>query len=68
MLLYLHDGSHMFWQNNAILRDQLGSFLNYFNVNMAGGKSWNVLYRPMCQRVMHRSVMEHYQVHTAFLG
>jgi hypothetical protein len=39
MLLYLHDGSYMFRQNNAILREQLGSFLSYFNVNMVGSKS-----------------------------
>jgi hypothetical protein len=47
MLLYLHDGSYMFRQNNVILREQLGSFLSYFNVNTVGGKSWNVWYRPM---------------------
>jgi hypothetical protein len=64
MLLYLHDGSYMLWQNNAILREQLGSFLSYLNVNMVGGKSWNVWYMPMCQRIMQRTVMEHYQVHT----
>jgi hypothetical protein len=39
MLLYLHDGSYMFQQNNAILRARLGSFLSYFNVSMVGGKS-----------------------------
>jgi hypothetical protein len=49
MLLYLHDGSCIFHQTNAILSEQLGSFVNYFNVNMVGGKSWNVQYRPMCQ-------------------
>jgi hypothetical protein len=38
MLLYLHDGYYMFRQNNAILREQLGSFLNYFNVSMVGVK------------------------------
>jgi hypothetical protein len=42
MLLYLHDGSYMFQQNGAILREQIGSFLSYFNVNMVGGKSWNI--------------------------
>jgi hypothetical protein len=65
MLLYLHDGSYMFRQNNAILREQLGYFLSYFNINMAGGKSWNVRYRPTCQRVRQRNVMEHCQMHTA---
>jgi hypothetical protein len=34
MLLSLHDGSYMFRQNNAILREQLGSFLSYFSVSM----------------------------------
>jgi hypothetical protein len=29
----------MFRQNNAILREQLGSFLSYFNVSVVGGKS-----------------------------
>jgi hypothetical protein len=38
MLLYSQDGSYMFRQNNAILREQLDSFLSYFNVNMVGGK------------------------------
>jgi hypothetical protein len=38
MLLYLHDGSYMFRQGNAILRGQLGSFLSYFNINVVGGK------------------------------
>jgi hypothetical protein len=65
MPLYLHEGSYMYRQNDAILREQLGSFLSYFNVNMIGGKSWNVWYRLMCQRVIQRTVMEHYQVHTA---
>jgi hypothetical protein len=65
MVLYLRDGSYMFRQNNAILREQLGFFLSYFNVNMVGGKSWNVWYKHMCQRVMQRTMMEHYQVHTA---
>jgi hypothetical protein len=55
----------MFRQNNAIFKKQLGYFLSYFNVNMVGGKSWNVWYRPMYQRVMQRTVIEHYQVHTA---
>jgi ABC-type long-subunit fatty acid transport system fused permease/ATPase subunit len=63
MLLYLHDGPCMFWQNNAILREQLGSFLSYFNVSMVEGKSWNVWYRPVCRRIMHQTVMEHKQVH-----
>jgi hypothetical protein len=31
MLLYLNDGSYIFRQNNAILREQLGSFLSDFN-------------------------------------
>jgi hypothetical protein len=39
MLMYLHDGSYMFRQNSAILREQLGSFLSDFKVNMLGGKS-----------------------------
>jgi hypothetical protein len=39
ILLYLHNGSYMFRQNNAILREQLGSFLSYFNANMVEGKS-----------------------------
>jgi predicted nucleic acid-binding Zn finger protein len=39
MLLYLRDGPYMFRENNAILREQLGSFLSYFNVIMLGGKS-----------------------------
>jgi hypothetical protein len=39
MLLYLHDGPYMFRENNAIIREQLGSFLSYFNVSMVGGKS-----------------------------
>jgi hypothetical protein len=38
MLLYLHDGSYMFRQNNTILKEQLGFFLSYFTVNMVGGK------------------------------
>jgi hypothetical protein len=38
MLLYLRDGSYMFWRNNAILREQLSSFPSYFKVNMVGGK------------------------------
>jgi hypothetical protein len=37
--MYLHDISYTFRQNNAILREQLGSFLSYFNVNTVGGKS-----------------------------
>jgi hypothetical protein len=37
MLLYLHDGCYMVLQNIAILTEQLGSFLSYFNVNMVGG-------------------------------
>jgi hypothetical protein len=41
MLLCLHDGSYMFHQNNAVVREQLGSFPSYFSVNMIGGKSWN---------------------------
>jgi hypothetical protein len=53
----------MFQQNNVILMVQLGSFLSYFNVNIVGGKSWNILYRPMSQQVMQRTVVEHYQVH-----
>jgi hypothetical protein len=64
MLIYLHDGLHMFRQKSAILREHLGSFLSYFSVSMVGGKSWNVWYRPMCQRVMQRSAMGHYQVHS----
>jgi hypothetical protein len=56
MLLYLHDGSYMFRQNNAILREQLDSFLSYFNVSMVAGKLWNVRYKPMCQHVMQRTV------------
>jgi hypothetical protein len=63
MLLYLHDGSYMFRQYSAILRAQLGSFMSYFNVDMVGGKSWNLRYRPMCPRVMQRTVMEHQLVH-----
>jgi hypothetical protein len=51
MFLYLHEGSYMFRQNNAILGEQLGSFLSYFNVNMVGGKSWNVWYR-ICTGVL----------------
>jgi hypothetical protein len=39
MLLYSHDGSYMFRQNNGILREQLDSFLSYFNVSIIGGKS-----------------------------
>jgi hypothetical protein len=39
MLLYLHEGSYMFRQDNAYLREQLGSFLSYFNFSMIGGKS-----------------------------
>jgi hypothetical protein len=66
MLLYLYDGFYIFRQNNAILMEQLGSFLSCFNVNTVGGESWNVWYRPVCQRVMQRTVMEHYQVHTVF--
>jgi hypothetical protein len=46
MLLYLHDGSCMFRQNNAVLREQQRSFLSYFNVSMVRGKSWNVSFRP----------------------
>jgi hypothetical protein len=42
----------MFRQNNAILREQLDSFLSYFNVNMVGSKSRDDWYRSMCQRVM----------------
>jgi hypothetical protein len=34
MLVYLHNGSYMFWHNNAILLAQLGSFPSYFNINM----------------------------------
>jgi hypothetical protein len=45
MFLYLQDGSYMFRQNNAILREQLGSFLSYFNVSTVGGKSWDIWYR-----------------------
>jgi hypothetical protein len=65
MLLYSHDGSYMFWQNNAILMEQLGSFLSYFNVNMVGDKSWKVWCRPMCQRAMQWTAMAHYQLHTS---
>jgi hypothetical protein len=64
MLLYLHYGFYMFRQNNAFLREQLGSFLSYFNVSMLGGKSRSTWYRPMCQFVLKRTVMDHYQVHT----
>jgi hypothetical protein len=39
MPLYFHEGSYMFRQNNAILREQLDSFLSYFKVNVVGGKS-----------------------------
>jgi hypothetical protein len=62
MLLYLHEGCYMFRQNNAILREQLGAFLSYFNVNMVGGESWNIWYtsRSICQRVMQLTVMERY--------
>jgi hypothetical protein len=52
MFLYLHDGCYMFRQNNANLREQLGSFLSYFNVNMVGSNSWNVWYSVSCQRIM----------------
>jgi hypothetical protein len=37
-----YDGSYMFRQNNAIIREQpeqLCSFLSHFNINMVGGKS-----------------------------
>jgi hypothetical protein len=30
----------MFWQNNAILRDQLDYFLSYVNVHIVGGKAY----------------------------
>jgi hypothetical protein len=41
ILLYFsfYDGFYMFRQNNAILREQLCSFLSHFNVNMIGDKS-----------------------------
>jgi hypothetical protein len=41
ILLYFsfYDGSHMLWQNNAILSEQLFSFLSHFNVNMVEDKS-----------------------------
>jgi hypothetical protein len=32
----------MFRQNNAIIREQLGYFLSYFNVNMVGNKLQDV--------------------------
>jgi hypothetical protein len=40
ILLYFsfYDGSYMFRQNNAILREQLCSFLSHFNINMVGDK------------------------------
>jgi hypothetical protein len=34
-----YDGSYMFWQNSAILREQLCSFLSHFKVNTVGDKS-----------------------------
>jgi hypothetical protein len=34
----------MFRQNNAMLKEQLYSFLSPFNVNMVGDKSVNVFY------------------------
>jgi hypothetical protein len=51
ILLYLHEGFYMFRQIDAILKEQLGSILSYFNVNMLGCKSWNLWFRPTCQRV-----------------
>jgi hypothetical protein len=60
MLLYLHDGSNMFRQN-AIFREELSSFLSYFNVNMVGGKLWTVWCRPMCQRVIQLKLSRTYQ-------
>jgi hypothetical protein len=36
-----YDGFYMFRQNNAILGEQLCSFLSHFNVNMVGDKSWD---------------------------
>jgi hypothetical protein len=51
-ILYLfiflfYDGSYMFRQNNAILREQLCSFLTHLNVSMVGCNS--------DYRVMHKS-------------
>jgi hypothetical protein len=62
MLFYLHDGSYILLQNNAILSEQQGSFLSYSIVSVVGGKSWNVSQWPICQRVMQQTVMEHYHV------
>jgi hypothetical protein len=41
-VLYLHNGSYMFWQNNAILREQLGSFPSCFIVNTVCITHWHI--------------------------
>jgi hypothetical protein len=63
MLNFLNDGSYMFRQNIASLREQQGSFLSYFNVNMVVGKSWNVLgFVLACRAANSNGTL---QVHTA---
>jgi hypothetical protein len=41
-LFFFYDGSYMFRQNNAILRERLCSFLSQFRVNMVGDKSQDI--------------------------
>jgi hypothetical protein len=37
--IFFYNGSYMFRQNNAILRERLFSFLSHFSVNTVGDKS-----------------------------
>jgi hypothetical protein len=41
-LFFFYDGSYMFRQNNAILRERICSFLSHFSVNMVGYKSYDI--------------------------
>jgi hypothetical protein len=41
-LFFFYDGSYMFRQNNAIIRERLCFFLSHFSVNMVGDKSQDI--------------------------
>jgi hypothetical protein len=49
-LFFIYDGSYMFRQNNAILRERLFSLLSPLSVNTVGDKSYDNdgTYIPRC--------------------
>jgi hypothetical protein len=53
----------MFRQDSAIFREQLGSFW-LTSTSVGGREVMEQMVEPMYRRVMQRTVMEHYQVHT----